>query len=129
VRALVAVVAVLVIAWLAVMERDARLYGRAIAAGGRLNDPATAAGAEADLRAARLLDPDRTADLGRAVILVETGRRFAARRLLEDVVRDEPDNLSAWDGLRFVNDGRDPALERRVDAALRRLDPLTRPGR
>ena len=37
------------IAWLAVMERDARLYGRAIAAGGRLNHPATAARAEADL--------------------------------------------------------------------------------
>jgi hypothetical protein len=128
-RPLVAVIAVLVIGWLAVMERDARLYDRGIAAGGRLNAPGTIAGAEADMRGARLLNPDSTPDLGRAVILVTTGRRPAARRLLEGVVRDEPDNLSAWDALGFVNDGRDPLLQRRVDAQLRRLDPLTRPAR
>jgi hypothetical protein len=129
VRALVAVIALLAIGWLAVMERDARLYERAIAAGGRLNDPGTSVRAEADMRGARLLNPDRSPDLGRVVILVVTGRRPAARRLAEDVVSAEPDNLSAWVALRFADGGRDPALERRVDAALRRLDPLTRPAR
>lgn len=128
-RVLVVVIAVLAIGWLAVMERDARLYDRGIAAGGRLNDPATISGAEADMRDARLLNPDRTPDLGRAVILVTTGHRDEARRLLEDVVRDEPDNLSAWDALDFVNDGRDPALQRRVAAEIARLDPLGRRAR
>jgi predicted Zn-dependent protease len=129
VRLLVIVVAVLVTGWLAVMERDARLYDRGIAAGGRLNDAATIARADADMRDARLLNPDRTPDLGRAVILVTTGRRDEARKLLEDVVRDEPDNLSAWDALDFVNDDRDPVLQRRVAAEIARLDPLSRPTR
>jgi len=129
VRAIVVVVAVAVIAWLGVMERDGRRYDRAIAAGGRLDNPARIARAEGDLRAARLLNPDRTPDLGLAVILVTTGRRSEARALLEDVVREEPDNLSAWDALRFVNDDRDPLLARRVSAEIRRLDPLAPPAR
>jgi hypothetical protein len=124
VRPLVAVIAVLVIGWLAVMERDQRLYDRAVAAGGSLDDPGTIARAESDMRGARLLNPDRQPDIGRAVILVTTGRQPEARRVVEDVVRAEPDSLSAWDALGFVNRGRDPALRRRVDAAIRRLDPL-----
>ena len=128
-RPILALVAVLVIGWLAVMERDARLYDRGIAAGGSLDDPATIARAESDMRDARLLNPDRTPDLGLAVILNTTGRKAAARTVLEDIVRDEPDNLSAWDALDFVNDDRDPALKRRAAAEIRRLDPLSRPGR
>ena len=114
-RPLVAVIAVLVIGWLAVLERDARLYDRGIAAGGSLDDPATIARAEADMRDARLLNPTR--------------RQAAARRVLEDVLRAEPDNLSAWDALDFVNGDRDPALKRRAAAEIRRLDPLSRQGR
>ena len=128
-RPLVAVIAVLVIGWLAVLERDARLYDRGIAAGGSLDDPATIARAEADMRDARLLNPDRTPDLGLAVILNTTRRQAAAQRVLEDVVRAEPDNLSAWDALDFVNGDRDPALKRRAAAEIRRLDPLSRQGR
>jgi hypothetical protein len=123
----VAFVAVGLIGWLVVMERDARLYERGIAAGGRLDDPATVARAEDDLRAARLLSPDRTPDVGRAMILWTSGRPGPARALLEDVVRAEPDNLSAWTALGWVNDGRDAELERRVAAEMRRLDPLTEP--
>ena len=129
---MVAVVAVGIVGWLVVMERDARLYASGIAAGGRLDDPATVARAEADLRGARALSPDRTPDVGRAVILWTAGRPAPARALLEDVVGAEPDNLSAWTALGWVNDGRDRALQRRIDAALRRLDPLSaerpRPG-
>jgi hypothetical protein len=124
-RVVVAVVAAALVGWLVVMERDARLYERGIAAGGRLDDAATVARAEADLRAARTLSPDRTPDVGRAVILWTAGRPEPARTLLEDVVRGEPDNLSAWTALGWVNDGRDRALQRRIDSAMRRLDPLT----
>jgi hypothetical protein len=123
-RLLVAVAALGLIGWLAVMERDARLYDRAIAAGGKLDDPGTVARAEEDFRGARLLTPDRTPDVGRALTLWTVGRRAEARTLLEDVVRAEPDNLSAWSALAWVNDGQDPALERRVRAEMERLDPL-----
>jgi predicted Zn-dependent protease len=120
-RVVVAAVAIALIGWLAVMERNARLYDRGIAAAERLDDPATAARAEADLKAARLLNPDRTPDVGRALILWNSGRPAGARAALEDVVRDEPDNLSAWTALAWVSEGDDA----RVAAHLRRLDPLT----
>ena len=123
-RLAVAVIALGAIGWLAVMERDARLYERGIAAGGSLDDPDTIARAEADLEGARLLSPDRTPDVGRALVLSTAARAPEARALLEDVVRSEPDNLSAWTALGWVNDGADPALERRVTAEMRRLDPL-----
>jgi hypothetical protein len=125
VRWIVVVIALALIGWLAVMERDARLYDRGIAAGGRLDDPPTVARAEGDLRDARLLSPDRTPDVGRALILWTTGRPGQARGLLDDVVREEPDNLSAWTALGWVNAGKDRDLERRVTAEVRRLDPLS----
>jgi hypothetical protein len=126
VRVVVAVLAVAVIGWLAVMERDARLYDRAIAAGGKLDRPATIARAESDLQDAKWLNPDRAPDLARVVVLVTTGRRNAAVAVAEDVVRAEPDSVSAWDALEYADGGRDPAIQRRVDAALARLDPLSR---
>jgi hypothetical protein len=119
----VAVVAAGLIGWLVVMERDARLYERGVAASGRLDDPATLERAEADLRAARLLSPDRTPDIWRALTLSAAGRP-SGRALLEDVVRAEPDNLSAWTALGWIAGG-DEALERRVAAEMQRLDPLS----
>ena len=107
-RIAVAVIAVGVIGWLAVMERDARLYERGIAAGGSLDNPKTIARAESDLEDARLLTPDRTPDVGRALILWITGRAAHARAVLEDVVASEPDNLSAWTALGWVNARRRP---------------------
>ena len=124
-RIAVALIAVALIGWLAVLERDARLYERGIAAGGSLDDPKTVARAEADLEDARRLTPDRTPDVGRALVLWTAGRAADARSVLEDVVAAEPDNLSAWTGLGWVNAGADPALERRVAAEIRRLDPLS----
>jgi hypothetical protein len=119
----VALIAVGLIGWLVVMERDSRLYDRGVAASGQLDDPATVDRAEADLRAARLLSPDRTPDIWRGLVLWNAGRP-GARALLEDVVRAEPDNLSAWTALGWVAGG-DEALERRVSAEMRRLDPLS----
>jgi hypothetical protein len=124
-RIAVVVISVGVIGWLAVMERDARLYERGIAAGGRLDDPKTIARAESDLEDAGQLTPDRTPDGGRALVLWTAGRAADARAVLEDIVGSEPDNLSAWTALGWVNAGADPALERRVAAEMRRLDPLS----
>jgi hypothetical protein len=123
-RIVVAVIAIAAVGWLAVQQRDARLYDRGIAAAGKLNNPKTIARAEADFKSAQLLTPDRAPVVGRALTLWITGRAPQARSLLEDVVAAEPDNLGAWTALGWVNAGNDPALTRRVVAENRRLNPL-----
>ncbi len=124
-RALVAAVAVIVIAWLAVMERDARLQARA----GAAIDAGELDRAEDDLLRARLLNPDTAPDVTRAVLYRATGRERPAIALLEDVVRREPDNLTAWSVLRLSATGTDPGAFRRALAALQRLDPVNVPSR
>ena len=123
-RIAVAVVAVVALAWLGVMERDRRLYERGVATAGHLRTAAEIMRAEADLRAARLLNPDPAPDLQRALVLRFAGRDAAATALLEDVLRREPDNRSAWGGVLALTADRDPALAARARGALRRLDPI-----
>lgn len=124
-RACVAAVAVVVLAWLGVMERDVRLQDRAAAAS-RLSDvtPAELAHAETDLRRARLLNPDTTPDVARSAVVRLQGRERDALALLQDIARTEPENLLAWRLLGLYARGSDPALERRALAAQRRLDPV-----
>jgi hypothetical protein len=128
-RAAVAIVAVLVLGWLAVMERDHRLQVR----GAELAAPPRAPGdlerAEADFRAARRLNPDRAPDVSRAFVLQAAGRQREAVALLEDVVADEPENLGAWRVLLTITRDSEPATGRRALAAVRRLDPLNAPAR
>jgi hypothetical protein len=123
-RVAVAVVAVVVLAWLGVMERNERLLARGVATAGQLNTPADFARAEADLRAARLLNPTTTPDFNRAVLYAGARRPERAIALMRDVVRREPDNRIAWGVLYGFTRDRDPATARRARAALRRLDPL-----
>src|SRR5919202_1390028 len=91
VRGIVALVAVVLTGWLAVSLRDAWLYQRAYASGAHLDVPGTAARAERDFRAARLLNPDRAPDIGRALVLSTTGSKAAALVVLDAVLQDEPD--------------------------------------
>lgn len=124
-RALVVMVALCVIAWLGVMERDERLQARADDAIHARDLPR----AESDLRGARLLNPDTAPDVTRAVLYRARGQQRRAIALLEDVVRREPDNLTAWSALHLSATGSDPAAYRRSLAALQRLDPVTWPRR
>src|SRR5688572_4301475 len=101
------------------MERDARLQARGVEAAGRLDVPGNAARAEAAFRDARLLTPDTAPDVGRALVLQARGRSAAAAALLEDVVRREPDNLTAWGVLYEVARSRDADAARRALAARR----------
>lgn len=124
VRAVMVVVAVLVVAWLSVMEYDTRRLASGVAAAGRAKSPASVARADADLRAARLLNPDTAPDLARALLYDASGRS-GAPTILEDVLRREPDNLTAW-ALRYsvARAHHDRAAMRRALAARRRLDPI-----
>jgi hypothetical protein len=102
-RAVAIVVALAALGWLGLMERSVRLQ---------------ASPSEANLRAARVLNPDTLPDVRLAFLHQSRGRTDAATRTLEDVLRREPDNLDAWGVLyAFTKDER--AL-----AARRRLDPL-----
>ena len=123
-RVAVAVLAVAAIGWLAVMERDARLQERGVRASGRLATAGNAARADAAFRDARLLNPDTTPDVGRSLLYLAQERRPAAVALLDDVLRREPDNLTAWAALYNVTRDHDPAAARRALAARARLDPL-----
>ena len=123
-RIAVGALAVLVLVWLGLMERDRRLYVRGVATAGALNTPADVARAESDLRGARLLNPDTAADLQRALVLRYSGRDRQAIALIEDVLRNEPANRTAWGGLLALSRDRDPVAVARARAALRRLDPL-----
>jgi tetratricopeptide (TPR) repeat protein len=123
-RLCVAVVAVVVIAWLGVMERDTRLLARGVEAVKPGSGAAELAAAESDLRAARLLNPDTAPDVNRALLYRARGEEERAERTLEDVLAREPDNLVAWAVLGLLARGRDEATVRRAAAAQRRLDPV-----
>jgi hypothetical protein len=129
-RVAVCVAAVLVIGWLGVMERDERALKRGVEASGRVSGAADLARAEQAFEDARLLNPDTTPDVGLAFLYQGAGRRQDAADVVDDVLRREPDNLSAWGLLFTLSRGADAADERRALAARRRLDPLrARPRR
>jgi hypothetical protein len=128
-RAGVALVAVAVLIWLGIMERDAFLQGRGVdIAGGTVltgrTSPESFRAAEADFKGARLLNPDTQPDLHLAVLYEVHGRAREATALVEDVVRREPENLSAWGLLYSLAHDRDPATARRALAARKRLNPV-----
>ena len=119
-RVAVIACAVLVLAWLGVMERSVRLQASGTEAAGRGDHAA----AESDFRAARQLNPDTLPDVQRAFLYQGSGRSDEAVQLLEDVLRREPDNLEAWGLLYAFTSERDPATAQRALEARRRLDPL-----
>ena len=119
-RVAVAVVAVAVLAWLAVMERSTRLQASGIAATARQEWDR----AEADFRAARSLNPDVAPDMRRSFVYQASSRPDEAIAVLRDVVQREPDNRAVWGVIEEFTRERDPALSGRAREQLRRLDPL-----
>ena len=119
-RVFVAIVAVAVLAWLSVMERNTRLLANGVAATARQDWDR----AEADFRAARLLNPDVAPDLRRSFVYQASSRPDEAIAVLQDVVRREPDNRAVWGVIEEFTRERDPALSARAREQLRRLDPL-----
>jgi Tfp pilus assembly protein PilF len=116
----VVLAAVVAIAWLGLMERDARLQARGLS---HVQARQTAQ-ADSDLRRAGFLNPDSTPDLSRALVLFGDGHTARAQAMLESVIQREPQNVSAWGELLVVSRRSDPATARRATAVLTRLDPL-----
>jgi hypothetical protein len=131
-------VALVVVAWLVVMERDARLLANGTALSRKLTSnqknvcPRAPAGAAecrrfaravSDLRAARFLNPDTAPQLNLGIVQGGSGggrRAASARRIL----RSEPENLNAWLELLVAGvTAHDPVATRDAVAALHRLDP------
>jgi hypothetical protein len=119
-RFVLALVAVLMLAWLGIMERDTRVQSRGLEAA-RAGDVPRAL---ADLRSAGFLNPATSGEQVRAVLYFGQGDRPSATAILRDVVRREPDNLAGWRDLVIVARGADPVLLRRAQAEVRRLDRL-----
>jgi predicted Zn-dependent protease len=115
-RILLALLAVIVIAWSCVLLRDLEV-GR----------DATDARDAARLEGARTLDPSRYWDQVRAGVLLLNGNAKAAASAAEELVRAEPDNAVAWSVLRAATRRTDPGRSAQATAALRRLNPLSAP--
>ena len=128
-RACVALLAVAVLAWLALMERDAHLAARGAEALRPGTPPSALPRAERDLRRAGLFNPDAEPDVNLALVQRVRGDADAASATIEGVVRSEPDNLVAWAVLGVLARGNDPASYERALAERRRLDPLNSPAR
>jgi hypothetical protein len=124
-RAAVALVAVLLVAWSAVLWRGDRIGSDASDTLIRNADlPEAAFASEMErLRDAELLDPSTRWPVARAGALYQRGRFEQSARVLEDVLEEEPDNLEAWIYMREVAEGRDPARAAEARAAIRRLNP------
>jgi hypothetical protein len=126
-RATLAVVAVLLIAWFAVLFRDHRIGGAAARA--LFEVPATASERERALdrlEDAELLAPGNKWQTIRAGYLLRHDNE-AARELAERIVEAEPDNYSAWLVLMVATRGHDERRSTQALAEMRRLNPP--PGR
>lgn len=119
-RVLVAVLAIVVLAWLGVMERDTRL----LATWGPTSRTEGVRAADDQLRSATFLNPDTTPDLQRGLLYLGNRRLRRSAATVQGVLRREPDNIDAWGELFLVGRGHDRSLVHRARNAVRRLDPV-----
>ena len=124
-RAAIALVALAVVAWSAVLWRDERIGEDAsnrIIMNQGLGEAEWARELER-LRDAELLDPSTKWPVAQAGALLQRGRQAEAARVIEDVVEREPDNVEAWIVLREATEGRDPPRAAQARMEIRRLSP------
>lgn len=124
-RVALALIALLVIAWSAVLLRDYRT-GSEPAGRSLLVEDVSAAQRADDRRRlddAQLLDPSSYWALALAANLIRAGKSEAAARAAERLVRDEPESTNAWKALRAATQEIDPRRSAQAQARLRELDP------
>jgi predicted Zn-dependent protease len=127
-RLLLALCAVVVLAWVGVLVRDH--YVGENAANTLLYQP-NLSDREFDhhmerIEDSRFLNPSSSGDLARAKYYLVRGRPRAAARVAERLVRSEPDNVDAWRLLWRATLDNDPARARQAAAQVMRLNPLAR---
>ena len=129
-RVVLALVAVLVLAWVGVLLRDERigqsaadrvLYGPPL-------PPDEFARQLERLEDAELLSPDSRWAEARAGFLLRRDQPAAARAA-EALLRDEPANIDVWVTLYEATKKSDPRRAAQALAEIRRLDPRPRPRR
>jgi hypothetical protein len=128
-RAVLALVAVLLVAWFAVLFRDQRIGQEATDRITRNPDMSDAGWALSldQLRQAELLNPGTEWSVARANWLFLRDRR-GALRLADSVVRSEPDNVDAWRVVLKAARGRDPRRASQATKEIGRLNPSPRGG-
>jgi len=123
----IGVLAVVVLAWLAVGLRNARLEADGADAIGRspsTASPARLADAFDAYGRARKLNADSVPEVRQAGLANFDGRPRDALRLLRDVVRREPENFDAWFLMASVAARVDPSLAAQARERARALNPL-----
>ena len=113
VRVSMALVAVLVLAWLAVLLRDYEVGRDGLVE----RDPE-------QVESARLLDPNRSWELSLAGVYLLGGDSRRAAAEAERLVAAEPENAAAWSLLRAATRETEPARSAQAAAELRNLNPL-----
>jgi hypothetical protein len=122
-----ALVAVLAVAWSAVLLRDERLARSAedrVTSDPQMSDAEFARTMDS-FEAAELLNPGTQWTLVRANVLLLRDKR-EARRVAESIIESEPDNLGAWVVVHRATQGRDPQRAAQALAEIRRLNPPPR---
>jgi predicted Zn-dependent protease len=124
-RIAIAVVALLVVAWSAVLWRDDRIGSEAsnrLLMSEQLTDAEWAREVER-LRDAELLDPSTKWPLARAQAYLLRGHPRDAARLTESVLEREPENVEAWIVLREATREIDPRRAAQAGEEILRLSP------
>jgi predicted Zn-dependent protease len=115
------VVALAAIVVMAIWWNDARLLGDARHAAVTARTPADVERAARLFERSRRLSPDTLPQTGEAFMLLRAGQLDRGVRLLDDIVRREPRNATAWGLIAIAEQKRDPAraaLARAKEAAL-----------
>jgi hypothetical protein len=127
-RGLLALLAVILIAWFAVLARNHAIGSSAASRIAADLDMSAAKWHETmdEFERARLLNPSTDWRVVEAQyqLLRDKG---AALRVAESVLREEPDNLGAWWVVLRAAPGLDDARHREAQAAVRRLNPTPAP--
>jgi Tfp pilus assembly protein PilF len=125
-RAIVVVVAIVVVGWLGTNYRNSgKIDDAAFLAARPSSTPAQIEKAVEDVRSAGTLNPSKTDTLAvEAALELRRSHLVAAAKVLEEIVRREPDSREAWFLLAQVDRVRDPGRAAQARAQLKRLDPF-----
>ncbi len=123
-RVTLVLVALAVIAWSAILARDAELQDHAVSAARTIPTPASFRAAVDALGRARLLSAATDADIYRAGVMLLQGHSAASLALATQAATREPENLAAWRMVALTAAQTSPGWARLARQRIAALDPL-----